>query len=125
MESTEASGFPQMDSQHATLVWLSQLKGGPQPLVSPLPPSHAGLGFTSTSPLSSQQSQIALEQKEPKINRLKDSKHRHRNKDMSPTSKNGELSSPSSSRREIGNYGIVKIIAQSSRQKIQLPYFST
>ncbi|VDD79165.1 unnamed protein product [Mesocestoides corti] len=34
----EAAGSPHLDPQHATMVWISHLTGGPQPLVSPLPP---------------------------------------------------------------------------------------
>ncbi|VDL50530.1 unnamed protein product [Hymenolepis diminuta] len=108
-EQTETGGFSQMDSQQATLVWLSQLKGGPQPLVSPLPTSHATFGFTSApSPLPAQPSpsqpqpqsqqppQMPSAEKEraPKETKSKDSKSRRRNKELKRTH------SPDSSRKE-------------------------
>ncbi|KAM7538181.1 hypothetical protein Aperf_G00000072039 [Anoplocephala perfoliata] len=115
MEPTE--GFPQTESQHATMVWVSQLEGGPAPLVSPLPPSHAGLGFNNVPPLLSQQPQMTSEQKDPKSHLLKDSKHRRRNKDVLQTSKNGEVSPPSSSRREIVHRSVDEEMKEGSRSR--------
>ncbi|EUB63046.1 hypothetical protein EGR_02140 [Echinococcus granulosus] len=79
------------DAQHATMVWISKLNGGPQPLVSPLPlhfsprPSQSSpLPQTLSSEQQQQQQKFSFEKvgKVSKGERSKEGKHYYRNQEQ-------------------------------------------
>ncbi|VDM16980.1 unnamed protein product [Hydatigera taeniaeformis] len=101
-ESINAINFPHMDTEHATMVWISKLNGGPQPLVSPLPPQTSPHLPQPSPPLQSlsseqqQQQQKFLTDKAEKTSkgeRNKENKHCHRNQEQR-TSKQDSSPSP-------------------------------
>ncbi|KAL5971948.1 Protein ENL, partial [Taenia solium] len=89
-ESTAAINFPQLDAQHATMVWISKLNGGPQPLVSPLPPhTNPRLFHPSPPPHPPSSEQQQRQQKFP-IDRVEKASKGERNKESKNFHQNQE-----------------------------------